>query len=121
MKNFEQITKDLSVFVNITLSKAGWVTVLKGCKLPKNDIFWKFFRLKCLSQTAKLYTLVRIDNIEEVYNAYCIQNQEAVAKTYKKKKAKEKAKSVILPHLVIDPRSGRIISHMYAIENKYEN
>lgn len=121
MKNFEQITKDLSAFVNITLSKSGWVTVLRGCGLPKNDIFWRFFRLRCLSQTAKLFTLVIIDNIEEVYNAYRIQNQEAVAKTYKKKKVREQAKKVSLAHLVVDPRSGRIISRFDAIENRYNN
>lgn len=120
MRNFEEIVAKLSAFVGITLSKSGWKTVLKGCGLPNSHHLWKHFNEKCLIKNVKGYTLIAL-NIELAYSCYCIDNQAAVNKSNKKKKAKAKAKAIVLPHLVIDPRSGRIISHMYAIENKYEN
>lgn len=121
MKDFEQITKDLSIFLNISLSKNAWIIVLKGCKLPKNEAFWKYFKTTCLSESDRLYTLISIECIQDVYENYCSYNRAAVNKHQYKKKVKEKAKKIKLPHLVIDPRSGRIITRFDAIENKYEN
>lgn len=119
MRNFDQITKELSVFTNVVLPKTGWETIINGIGLPKGNNFWRSFRDKCLVKTSKAYALVNVESVKHAYDNYCVISRAYVKKNNMKRKAQKKARSVVLPHLVVEPNSGRIIPYTYAIENRW--
>lgn len=99
MTNYQDVVERLSQFNNLSFTKKQWDIVLKGCGCPKSSHFWKALRQYNLVMDRRnrdciLYTLKDMDihSFAIILDQYNTDNRANVMKTYKKAKARQRAR-----------------------------